>query len=225
MRRKTAAFLAVLGVLAAAAALVDTASGRPVGSAKAWKPHVDQTAGFRIDIPANWQVIPRSVAALKDRIRTLRAEGRIALADQYKALLDDPYQRQQLRTFRFSAFQWPALPSPITSDVYVKIAAVPASVQTSDLPAIARVIADELKGPGSHVGPVRRIRLPAGAGVLLTGSAKLDPSYRAKATGFRLYLFLRPRRLFQLGFRTDSAFAASQRVLFISIASRFGFLR
>jgi hypothetical protein len=215
----------VAATAAATLFLAAGASGATSNEAASWKTHVDRAAGFRIDIPAGWQEVPHTVAAVRSRIRQLRVAGRKALADQYAALLNDPYSRKQLREFRFQAFQWPALPSPINTDVYVKITAVPASFREADVPTVANEIAKAFNGPSDHVDPIVRVRLPSGSAVRVRGKAHLDPSYNGAATGFTLYILLRPRRLFLLSFRVDSRYTASERRIFDSIAMRFAFLR
>jgi hypothetical protein len=215
--------------LAAAAVSALLAWGGAGGAANervlGWKTYVKSADGFRIDVPLGWQVVPPTIAGVQARIRQLRAQGRTALANQYSSLLGDPYTRKQVGEFRFQAFQWPARPSPITTDVTVKITPVPASLHVSDLPAVAAEVAKAFNGPRDRLEPIAKVRLPAGQAVRVRGVVHLDPSYGGRATGFTLYLLLQPRRLFGLSFRTDSQFSSAERPVFDSIARRFAFLR
>src|SRR5712691_8261992 len=103
----------LLAFAATAVLLVAANAGASSRKADSWKTHVDQAAGFRADIPAGWQVVPRTLSGVQARIKQLRTSGRKGLADQFAAILGDPYTRNQVTQFRFFAFQWPALPSPI----------------------------------------------------------------------------------------------------------------
>jgi hypothetical protein len=164
------------------------------------------------------------VSGVQARIKQLRTSGRKGLADQFAAIIGDPYTRKQVAQFRFFAFQWPALPSPINTDVNVKISSVPASFHEADLATVGEEIAKTFKGPGDRVEPVSKVQLPAGPAVRVRGVSHLGPSYKGASTGFTAYLLLRPRRLFLLTFRLDSRFTRSQRPVLESIAGRFAFL-
>jgi hypothetical protein len=179
---------------------------------------------FAITIPGNWQFMPRSPAALRAKVRALRARGKRDLAGQYAAALKDPYVLRQLRQHLFTAFEWPALPAPIATDVSVRSSRVPDSFTKNDLADTAKVFADQFRTGKGRVTALRAVALPAGPAELVRGTVPLGPGYHGAATGFTLYVLLNRHTLYLISFRVDSRFLNSRAELFASIARSFRFL-
>ncbi len=185
--------------------------------------YVDRSGGYKITIPTKWQVVPPSVAAVKARIAQLKKQKKTALAGAYNMYVSTKTGRQELTQFRFRAFMWPALPSPVPTDVSLRIQNVPKSLKASDLPGIGATFRKQLVTPGASVSQPQSITLGAGKAILLTGTVPLPAGYGGAKTGFSLVLLLRPGRLYMLSFRIDSR-AAKDASIFTSIADHFRFV-
>ena len=184
--------------------------------------YVDQAGGYRITVPRTWQVVKPSVAAVKQTIAQLKKQKKTELAAVYSDMISTARGRQELSTFRFRAFRWPALPSPVPTDVTVGIQPIPKRFKQADLPAIAASFASNLRSPGATVAAPQMLKLKAGPAALITGTVPLPKPYTGVKTGFSLVLLLRPGKLYTLSYRIDSQVAASAKV-FASITSLFRF--
>lgn len=184
--------------------------------------YVDKSGGYRLTIPRTWQVIPPSVAAVKQTIARLKKQKKTALAAVYSDLISTAAGRKELTTFRFRAFRWPELPSPVPTDVTLTIQPLAKKYKAADLPAIGASFATSLASPGAKIAQPQLLKLPAGPAVLITGTVPLPKGFQGAKTGFTLILMLRPERLYMLSFRIDSRAAPDAKV-FTSIASLFRF--
>ena len=184
--------------------------------------YVDKSAGYRITIPTKWQVIPPSLALVQARIKQLKKQKKTALAAVYSSYIADANARSDLQQFRFRAFMYPTLPSPVPTDVSLRIQAVSKKFKAADLPAIGASFAKNMASPGAKISKPRLVQLPAGKAIVLTGTVPLAKQFAGAKTGFTLILLLRPGRLFMLSFRIDSRAAADAKV-FGSIAELFRF--
>jgi hypothetical protein len=118
---------------------------------------------------------------------------------------------------------WPELPSPVPTDVSLRIQQIAKKYKPADLPGIGAVFRQQLTSPGATVSKPQLLQLPAGRAVLLTGTVPLPKRYEGAKTGFTLIILLRPGRLYLLSFRIDSQVASSANV-FASITKLFRFL-
>jgi hypothetical protein len=185
--------------------------------------YVDRGGGYRITIPTKWQIVPPSVAAVKAKVAQLNKRKQPALASAYNLYISTASARQELTQFRFRAFMWPALPSPVPTDVSLRIEKVPTRYKVADLPQIGETFRRQLVAPGSTVSQPRQVKLGSGQAIVLTGSVPLPSGYGGAKTGFTLVIMLRPGRLYLLSFRIDSR-AAKDANIFTSIADRFRFV-
>jgi len=185
--------------------------------------YVDKSAGYRITIPTKWQVVPPSVALVKAKVAQLKKQKKTQLATAYSDYISTKSARAELTQFRFRAFMWPALPSPVPTDVSLRIQPVAKRYKAADLAAIASVFRKQLISPGAAVSKTQMLKLPTGRAALLTGTVPLGKSFGGAKTGFTLILMLRPGRLYMLSFRIDSR-AAKDAKVFASIAQLFRFV-
>jgi len=213
--------LALFVLLAAAATTVLAAGGGAKNLPSTT--YVDKTAGYRITIPSKWQVIPPSLSLVKARITQLKKQKKAALASIYSSYISSASARSDLRQFRFRAFMYPTLPSPVPTDVSLRIQAVSKKFKAKDLPAIGASFAKNMTSPGAEISKPRLVQLPAGKAIVLTGTVPLAKQFAGAKTGFTLILLLRPGRLYMLSFRIDSRAAADANV-FGSIAQLFRFV-
>jgi hypothetical protein len=185
--------------------------------------YVDKGGGYRITIPKTWQVIPPSLAAVKKKVAQLKKQKKADLASVYSSYISTASARKELSEFRFRAFMWPALPSPVPTDVSLRIQPVSKTYKTADLPAIGASFAKNMSSPGAKIAEPQLLKLPAGSAILITGTVPLPKEFQGAKTGFTLVLLLRPGRLYMLSFRIDSRAAADAKI-FTSIASLFRFV-
>ncbi len=186
--------------------------------------YVDKPAGYRITIPTKWQIVPPNVKAVQTRVAQLKKQKKTDLANAYAVYVSTASARQELTQFRFRAFMWPALPSPVPTDVSLRIQQVSKKYGAADLPGIGATFRKQLaSAKGSTVSQPQPIKLGAGKAILLTGTVPLPAAYGGARTGFRLVLLLRPGRLYLFSFRIDSR-AAKDAKIFASIADHFRFV-
>jgi hypothetical protein len=212
-----------VGVLAAGVFL---AAGATVAAAAPTKnlpstTYEDKRNGYRITVPTKWQVVPPSQKFITAKVAQLKKQHKTQLAQAWAAFVNTANGRAELKSFTFRAFMWPALPSPIPTDVSVRWDKIAARYKVKDLPAIAGTYVRELRSSGNAVANPKLIRLPAGQAIRITGTAPL-PQSNAK-TAFTIVLFVRPGRLYSLSFRIDSR-AAKDANIFTSIADHFRFV-
>jgi hypothetical protein len=184
--------------------------------------YVDKPGGYRITIPTKWQIVPPSVTAVKAKVAQLQKQNQPELASAYNLYISTAAARKELTEFRFRAFMWPALPSPVPTDVSLRIQAVPKRYKAADLPEIAAAFRSQLASSGTVSQP-QQIKLGSGKAALITGTVPLPQGYGGAKTGFQLVLLLRPGRLYLLSFRIDSR-AAKDASIFTSIADHFRFV-
>ena len=207
MRRSVVIGLVVTGALG----LVES------GAAEVWKRHDVPRAGFSVEVPATWQTVPRSVSSVQALIRRLRSQGRVSVARQYQALIDDPYARDNLRQ-SFQAFAWPALPSSVRTDVVIgthSLTRAQAALGDGLLDGFAAGLARQI---GSRDVRVRKLRLPAGAAREITGTVTLDRSYGGAKSAVTVYAILHRRRLLIVNGRTDAKYNRRYGPMFDHIA-------
>ncbi len=89
--------------------------------------------------------IPPSVAAVKQTIARLKKQKKTELAAVYSDLISTAAGRKELTTFRFRAFRWPLLPSPVPTDVTLTIQPIAKKYKAADLPAIGASFAKNLR--------------------------------------------------------------------------------
>ena len=204
--------LVVIGlVVAVALGLVES------GAAEVWKRHDVPRGGFSVEVPATWQTVPRKVSSVQALIRRLRSQGRVSVARQYQALLDDPYARNNLRQ-SFEAFAWPALPSPVRTDVVIgadTLTRAQAALGDGLLDGFAAGLARQI---GSRDVRVRKLRLPAGAAREITGTVTLDRSYGGAKSAVTVYAILHQRRLLIVNARTDAKYSGRYGPIFGHVA-------
>jgi hypothetical protein len=182
--------------------------------------YVDKNGGYRITVPRTWQVVPPSVAAVRQTITRLKKQKKTDLATFYANQISTAAGRKELSTFRFRAFRWPLLPSPVPTDVTLIIQPVARRYGEADLPGIGATFARNLASPGAKISKPQMLKLPAGRAALITGTVPLPRPNQAIKTGFTLVVLIRPGRLYILSFRIDSRGAADAKV-FTSIADLF----
>jgi hypothetical protein len=68
------------------------------------------------------------------------------------------------------------------------------------------------------VNPAKRLKLPAGKAILLTGASQLDPSYGGALDGFAAYLFIHGHTAFELLGRSDSRLMTLDAPIFRQMA-------
>ncbi len=184
-----------------------------------WKAYARPGSSFRIAVPSNWQDVPRTAPGVKRRIAELRSQGRYSLASQYSAVIADAYTRKDLTRNAFEAFQWPAPPSPISTDTFVRVR--PAGRLL--LVPFTESLADSLRGGKDRVsGP--HCPAPCGSSGADKGVQKLDPSYGGAKTACSSYVLLDRRKLYSISFRTDSRYEPRYRSTFEAIARTFGYI-
>jgi hypothetical protein len=155
-------------------------------------------------------------------IATLKKQKKTELAAVYSDMVSTAAGRKELSTFRFRAFRWPLLPSPVPTDVTLSIQPIARKYKEADLAAIGASFAKNLRSPGAKVAAPQMLKLPAGRAALITGTVPLPKEYGGVKTGFSLVLLLRPGKLYMLSFRIDSRAAADAKV-FASITDLFRF--
>jgi hypothetical protein len=185
--------------------------------------YVDRGGGYRITIPTKWQVIPPSVALVKKKVAQLKKQKKTALASAYSSYVSTAAAQKELDEFRFRAFLWPSLPSPVPTDVSLRIQPIAKRYTAADLPAIGAAFRNNMASPGAKIAQPRLIKLPAGKAVVISGTVPLPKEFQGAKTGFTLFLLLRPGRLYLLSFRIDSR-AANDAKVFGSIAKLFRFV-
>ena len=185
--------------------------------------YVDKSGGYRLTIPTKWQVIPHSLADVKKKVAQLKKQKKADLASVYSSYISTADARKELAEFRFRAFMWPALPSPVPTDVSLRIQPIAKTYKVADLPAIGASFVENMASPGATISKPELLKLPAGSAILITGTVPLPKEFQGAKTGFTLILMLRPGRLYMLSFRIDSRAAADAKI-FTSIASLFRFV-
>jgi hypothetical protein len=184
--------------------------------------YVDQAGGYRITVPKTWQIVPPNVTLVKQLVAKLKKQKKTDLATFYSDMISTAAGRQELSTFRFRAFRWPLLPSPVPTDVTLTIQPIARKYTQADLPQIGASFARNLRAPGAKVNAPQMLKLPAGRAALITGTVPLPKQYGGIATGFTLVLLLRPGKLYLLSYRIDSREAANAK-LFASMTNLFRF--
>jgi hypothetical protein len=212
----------LLPVLAVAAAGALLAAGAAPAKDQPSTIYVDRSGGYRITVPKTWQLVPPNAAVVKRMAAQLKKQKKTELANAYSEMVATAAQRKELSTFRFRAFRWPLLPSPVPTDVTVSIQPIAKRFKEADLPQIGASFAKDLRSPGAKVAAPQMLKLPAGRAAVITGTVPLPAQYGGIQTAFTLMLLVRPGKLYMLSFRIDSRAAADAKV-FASIANLFRF--
>lgn len=203
-------------VLAALALAAPTAQA---SAAVPWRTYRDAAGGYSIAVPARWQVVPRSDAALRQLVARLRKTHERALADQLAAA--GAARAKARAAFRFQAFEWPPPPGPVVPDVTVKTDRLAPGSKPDVLAKIAAEYVRSLgAGKGTRVAPALRVALAAGPAYRVSGTAQVAKSLRS---GFVVYLLVHADRLWSLSFRASAARAAADGALYRRIAGGFRF--
>jgi hypothetical protein len=186
--------------------------------------YVDKTHGYSITIPAAWQLVPRPLAQVKERIALLKKKkATVDLSAALASIIATPAGRSQISAYEFQAFAWPfdMTATPILTEVYLGIVPVKTTLTKANLPAIGAEFANALSAPkGSKVVKPKEVDLPAGPTEYIIGTT---PAGTGLATGFELYLIPHGKKLYELGFQVDSSLLSSAK-LFTSIADDFKFV-
>jgi hypothetical protein len=217
MRSARAAGLAVAVVCAAAL------SGAAAGTNVPGTTYVDKTAGFRITIPKTWELVPRSVAQVKQVVATLKKKpATVELADAYASIIATAAGQSQITAYTLQAFEWPFLvgSTPILTEAYVLVVKTPKAYGKKDLKAIGDEFANALSAnKGSKIVIPKEVDLPAGPSEYIIGTIPAG----SVTTGIEWYLIPHGKAVYELGFQIDST-GLSKATLFTSIAQNFRFL-
>ena len=89
-------------------------------------------------MPRTWQLVKPSVAAVKQTITQLKKQKKTELAAVYSDMVSTAAGRKELSTFRFRAFRWPLLPSPVPTDVTLSIQPIAKKYKGPTCPRSAR---------------------------------------------------------------------------------------
>jgi hypothetical protein len=206
----------VVVFVAAALVLCATAAGANLPSTT----YFDKPAGFRITIPKTWQLVPRSLAGVKARIKQLDKKKETDLASVYSAIVSTAAGRSELTSFVFQAFLYPPI-SSIQTDVSLGIVRTTTAYGVKELPSLGDTFAKELATTkGSKIPKPKMVTLPAGPAAYIEGT---EPAGGGLSTGFDLYLIPHGKRLYELSFRTDAS-ALSKATIFTAIARLFAFV-
>lgn len=219
MKAARAGLLAL--AVATAALLASSASAANLPSTT----YLDKAGGYEVAIPKTWQLVPRSVAQVQTLIAQLKKKKETELAQTYATIIGSASGRSELKNFRFQAFDWPPT-SSVETDMSIAITSVPKSYGNSKLKAIGATFANQLAAnPGSKVTVPKPIKLASGMTAEFIEGSVPAPTKAEPATGFQLFLILRPQthRLYELSFRIDAR-DLSQVTLFASIADHFKFV-
>lgn len=194
------------------------------GAASGWKTHADRKTGFSIDVPSRWQVVPRTPKAVKALAARLRKQGKGKLADQLAVLAAGKGAAKSLASFRFQAFRWPAPKGPITTDVTVKVDAVPPGYRATDLKRVAAGVAKSLRAVhGSTAAAPVKLTVPAGPAWEIRGTLPLGTKTKLRSA-YTLVLILGRDRMYELAFRSGVARAKKEAKLYRAIERRFRLL-
>ncbi len=182
--------------------------------------YLDKPAGFRITIPKTWQLVPRSVAGVKARIKLLDKKKEADLASVYSAIVSTAAGRSELTSFVFQAFLYPPI-SSIQTDVSLGIVRTTTAYGVKQLPSLGDTFAKEFATTkGSKILKPKVVTLPAGPAAEIEGTESAGGGLR---TGFDLYLIPHGKRLYELSFRIDAS-ALSKATIFTAIARLFAFV-
>src|SRR5580704_4898061 len=110
------------GGVALAVVCAGALSGAAAGANVAGTVYVDKAAGFSITIPQTWQLVPRSVAQVKQLVATLKKKAStVDLANAYASIISTAAGQSQVTSYTFQAIEWPfALDlTPIITEAYV----------------------------------------------------------------------------------------------------------
>ncbi len=210
------------GGLAVAAACAAALSGAAAATNVPGTTYLDQPAGFALTIPKTWQLVPRSVAQVKQLATKLEKKSSTAnLGQAYASIVATAAGRSQVTSFTFQAFEWPFVvgSTPILTEAYLLVVKTPKAYGKSDLKAIGDQFANALSAnKGSKIVVPKEITLPAGPAEYIIGTI---PSGDV-TTGIEWYLIPHGKAVYELGFQIDASELA-KATLFSSIAHNFKF--
>lgn len=207
--------LIALGLAAASVAAPCAAATKP--GLTRW---IDAKDGYSITLPDDWYVIPRTTAAIRQEIASLKAGKNTRLAEAFASILASPLGVSELATYRFQAFLWPPLASPVPTEVALQVVGN-ARYTSAQLPAIGASYARALSGPGAKVEGPTKLRLGAGRSEFIEATV----SNGGVRTGVELYIFVHDARVYALSFGIGAGLlhAAGVAPALRSIASAFSF--
>jgi len=161
---------------------------------------------------------PAHSALIKQAVSALKREKNTSLASAYNSLLVSPQSLQELTLYRFQAFLWPPLDSPIPTEVDLKI--VSGKYTTATLATDAKGFAESLSGVkvgGDHASDPRAGRSEFFEGTVANGGGV--------TTGLEFYFFAHKNRLYILSFEARGQLLRQARIAAVlrSIAADFSF--
>ena len=208
---------ALAAVLAASVAAAGGAANQPSST------YVDKAGGYAITIPKTWQLIPRTVPAVKALAAKLNKKAATkSLAGYYKGIIASKSGVAGLEAYRFQAFDWPgSLSSPVPIEVSVGIVPSKTTITAKDLPAIGNTFAQSfLSNKGAKVTTPKIVTLPSGKASFYEGIVPIGAGF---TNGLAMYLIPHGKKLYELAFEIEGSQLASA-TLFTSIAQHFKLL-
>ena len=185
--------------------------------------YVDKAGGYAITIPTTWQLIPRTVPAVKALAAKLqRKSATKSLAGYYRGIIASKSGLAGLKAYRFQAFDWPdSLDSPVPIEVSVGVVPTKTAFTASDLPAIGNEFARSfLANKGAKVTQPKTVTLPAGKASFFEGVVPIGAGF---TNGIAMYLIPHGKRVYELAFGIEGSQLTSA-TLFNSIAQHFKFV-
>jgi hypothetical protein len=185
--------------------------------------YVDKPGGYAITIPRTWQLIPRTVPAVKALAAKLNKKSSTkTLASYYKGIVGNKSGLAGLKAYRFQAFDWPdSYSSPVPIEVSVGIVPTKTTISAKDLPAIGNTFARAfLQNKGAKVTTPKIVTLPAGKASFYEGIVPIGAGF---TNGLEMYLIPHGKRLYELAFGIEGSQLKSA-ALFTSIAQHFKFV-
>jgi hypothetical protein len=209
------------GAIATALALAVVAAGAAKNQPSTT--YVDKPGGYAIAIPKTWQLIPRSVPAVKALAAELQKKSATKpLAGYYKGIIASQPGLAGLKAYRFQAFDWPdSLNSPVPIEVSVGVVPTKTAFTAKDLPALGNEFARSfLSNKGAKVTKPKTVTLPAGKASFFQGLVPIGAGF---TNGIAVYLIPRGKRVYELAFEIEGS-QLSSATLFTSIAQHFKFV-
>lgn len=182
---------------------------------------IDAQEGYSLVLPDDWYVIPRTQAAIRQEIASLKAAKNTSLEQAFDSILKSPQALSELTKYRFQAFLWPPLDSLVPTEVSIQVVTGTHST-AAQLPTIGATYAQSLKGAGAKISGPTVLKLPAGRSEFIEGTVANGGGV---STGLELYLLVHDSRVYALSFEIGAAFlrTANVETAFRAIADAFSF--
>jgi hypothetical protein len=209
------------GALAAALALAVVGAGSAKNQPSTT--YVDKPGGYAIAIPKTWQLIPRTVPAVKALAAKLQKKPATkSLGGYYKGIVATQAGLAGLKAYRFQAFDWPdSLSSPVPIEVSVGVVPTKTAFSAKDLPALGNEFARSfLANKGAKVTRPKTVTLPSGRASFFQGVVPIGAGF---TNGVAMYLIPHGKRVYELSFEIEGS-QLSSATLFTSIAQHFKFV-